>query len=138
LYDNTYCSIMYVHTMYILLCNINITTIIHDIQYYVQYIHTYIHTYICTYCNVQYVQSFAFKLRALRSTFLYISIGFLLATVAFYMKKTVQYISVLQYIYDIYYDYKINFYFLYHAELYKLCAVHTYSMHNIFICINYT
>jgi hypothetical protein len=36
------------------------------------------------------VQSFAFKLTALRSTFLYISIGFSLATVAFYMRKTVR------------------------------------------------
>jgi hypothetical protein len=36
------------------------------------------------------VQYFAFKLRALRSTFLYISIGFSLVAVAFYMKKTVQ------------------------------------------------
>jgi hypothetical protein len=35
------------------------------------------------------VQLFSFKVTALRSTFLYISIGFSLATVAFYMKKTV-------------------------------------------------
>jgi hypothetical protein len=37
------------------------------------------------------VQSFAFKLTALRSTFLCLSIGFSLTTVVFYMEKTVQY-----------------------------------------------
>jgi hypothetical protein len=40
------------------------------------------------------VQSFSFKLTALGSTFLYISIGFSLAVVAFYMKKTVHWVRL--------------------------------------------
>jgi hypothetical protein len=43
-----------------------------------------------------YVQYFAFKLRAVRSTFLYISIGFSLAAVAFYKKKTVRNHKILE------------------------------------------
>jgi hypothetical protein len=54
------------------------------------------------------VQSFSFKLTALRSTFLYISIEFSLASVAFYMEKTVHVMKFLLFIkftmINIYYD----------------------------------
>jgi hypothetical protein len=59
---------------------------------------------LCKYMCVKYkytchVQSFAFKLTVLRSTFLYISIWFSFTTVAFYMKKTVHCANMYIYIY---------------------------------------
>jgi hypothetical protein len=87
------------------------------------------YTIVCT------VQSFAFKLRALRSIFLYISIGFSLTTVAFYMKKTVQYNTA--YLTDIKYkEVKISSRYTFFYNVIKI--IHKIIYYNIMYIYTYS